>query len=1280
MPSRELQYRVIIDTGSAQSQARAVRNAIESELRGVNVGSTINTGPAVAASPYAAVASDAAAATSALSSLQKVAATVGVAFGAQQIARYAIDLAQTGTQANRSAKAFEVLSGGAERAQANLLAIQRGSNNTVDSLTAMSIGTQATALGLAKTSDEMERLVSVARLIASISPTINDTGDALTQLALFASNETSFARADQLLLSASEVRDRMKELRTENENLTGSQAKLQASIELVEGKFGDLRNTTEAQVSGYERLAIAAREAYIEIAKGPVGGVADDFFNALANGINTATGQIYDLGNILSRIPGEISDLRAPRTGDQALSFLGFDPAGEREKAAQALEESKRVLEELQKATEAGIPGAQEYRDAIADQTLVILEAEGANDAMIQKLQEADEFYQRSKTAVDAYTESLTSSADAEAATAQARADSIVEQSGSIYDSLQTRAGKSVDVAGLTDTIAQLREARASVDQAVQDLIDSGVTGSDEIVLRLQQIQTQALDTFDALDERANNFSFAGIEQSFADVFSGLDISSSDFIPQLQEYRDQAISLFNEIAEAGGVATEEQVAQLDILSSAAQAVSGDNAYLTDIVRDLGDAFLEANPLVGQLVGQLYASEAAYQAGAISADVYNGRMAALGGQLLAYLTQAGAATSATYSLVDAFSALAGTPGFSQGFAGGQAIGNYFQSQENTRVRDEQRKAAEQARREAESAAKRAAREAESAAKKAARELEAGAKKARQELENAISSVPGLFNTTQVTEQDVKRTAAGVYQNKPDEYLRRLKAEVEQGKDIFANVSIDEAKQALSDLGVKVAADSKVAYEQFVEAWESGLLFFDKANIDKFIDKDAVQRFLDLQEKAKIGQQNIYDAFGAGIDGAVEAVQKGIEDATPAGYSGGAVSVGGGGAIPYTVPTTAQLIPMQPQTTPQPTQYDFGMMVQEWLSRQPAPTQGPQVQAQPTLGGFAPSIDVEALQQQLTDATLAIHTDIDEESFAATLEKIESTRATLSLRTDVNTESFSATIEKLESTKPTVTLYSALDYDSFVAAVERVSSTKPQLTIGSTLDIDSFAALLEKVGSTRQQLEITPTITSDSIASAVSLVSSSNPTIAVTPSLDYDGFVALVQRIGETRPVMTVDITTVGQGTAGALGGAEGDTSIADSFIANIGQQFATRQNFFYAQGQGPAALVRSGFAASLAGTEEGNATLIDPMLFGLTNSIRANEANFRQRGGTIGLAVISGLQQQLTSEQVSTSITAIGESIGGYLLVGILNKFNGIADAIGAQILNDLTNTVEEPAP
>lgn len=134
-------------------------------------------------------------------------------------------------------------------------------------------------------------------------------------------------------------------------------------------------------------------------------------------------------------------------------------------------------------------------------------------------------------------------------------------------------------------------------------------------------------------------------------------------------------------------------------------------------------------------------------------------------------------------------------------------------------------------------------------------EDAAKAWADELESALQAVPGLFGTSDVTEQDLKLSEFGQYQEKADEYLRQLRDEVLNGVD-YENVDIqDAAKRA----NIDPSLPAEIILTLFEQAWADSSLFAEGANLD-LINQDAVQAELDRQARIKSGQDAIRELFG------------------------------------------------------------------------------------------------------------------------------------------------------------------------------------------------------------------------------------------------------------------------------------------------------------------------------------------------------------------------------------------------------------------------------------
>lgn len=188
-----------------------------------------------------------------------------------------------------------------------------------------------------------------------------------------------------------------------------------------------------------------------------------------------------------------------------------------------------------------------------------------------------------------------------------------------------------------------------------------------------------------------------------------------------------------------------------------------------------------------------------------------------------------------------------------------------------------------------------RDQERATEKAKRDWERAVEEMANAFESALRSVPGLFGTSQVTDEDMEMAKMGLYQPKADEYLRRLKDEVYNGTD-YADVDIREAARRA---GLPEGADPKGLYMRLEQMWNSGELFANAANIPYFMDPAVVQGWLAQQQAGQAGQQNLLNFFGMGGKGPQQFAMTGKNGlpgmALPMGQQGvGDVTLPGAGA--------------------------------------------------------------------------------------------------------------------------------------------------------------------------------------------------------------------------------------------------------------------------------------------------------------------------------------------------------------------------------------------------
>lgn len=894
LASRDLIYRVSIQTNDARRAAANVRSVFERELRQITL-SRLDTSPLTRGvveaqrlrtelgraaqasrnirppSQTAPTFSQLPANTSFLTggiddAINQVKGLAASYLGLQGVIA-AIDLSKLGTQALRTYASLNILSGGAQQTKEVLEAIQKASNGTVTELEAAGIATQGFALKLARTPAEFEKLTRAAREIVQVSPIINDVSEALTQLALFASNEQSFARADQLGLAVGEVKDRMAELRRENDALSGSQAKLLASIQLLDEKYGATLNTVEAQASGIERLRVAWEDARVSFATSDFGFVGelfsvDKFANSLATAIEIASGNYTKMEAVIDSVGRSVQFLENRKNA----FFFPEDTTAQIDQATQRLELYKKVSEEITKAVASGVPEAGKYQAALDSISDTVATSGVFTDEQIAKLQELSAWYSQAALSVVKLSEAEKLRADNKITADQfenVRQATIFEQQPAIDQALANRAGKAASTVGIEQAIATYRQQKALVDQAIQQLIDSGVTDQNEIAIRVANIVTELSKPFDELEARASAIDLSTALGNFDQVgtaLNNINASFTDFLPGVASAREELATLSAEMALTGQL-TDEQAARLDYLSAVAYSVADGGSQLNNVVAELGSGFLESNAYAAELVNQLFLAEAAFRNGQISADIYAGVTAALTGKLLTLAQGAGIATNAIYALNSAQSNMASPAGL----AIGGSIANRIQTTQQSAAREQNRREMERYNRDL-------ARSQERSASRAGKLLEDGAKRANQELKAALDKVPGLFGTTQVTEQDMKDAELGVYQEKADEYLRRLRDEIQNGHD-WEDVSLEEARAGLERAGLEVGSTAEATLAMLERSINDSSLFSAAENIPIFINEEAVKLAQDLQSKSEEGRKNIYEYFGVQVDEAVDAATGG-----------------------------------------------------------------------------------------------------------------------------------------------------------------------------------------------------------------------------------------------------------------------------------------------------------------------------------------------------------------------------------------------------------------------
>ena len=393
-------------------------------------------------------------------------------------------------------------------------------------------------------------------------------------------------------------------------------------------------------------------------------------------------------------------------------------------------------------------------------------------------------------------------------------------------------------------------------------------------------------------------------------------------VPGLDNYGNQ-LNAITDYAQTWGVITAEQgtqmaqlQAQLNYAASALDSTTLAGQYYAQAVAQVGADSLQANEKTAELVNRMAELTVMEQTGAISASEYAAAINTLGGQLVGMATQANIATVALTDLnyqTAVFYAAQNSKLFygSGGTQGTRPIGPVTRPQAVSLATDTTlnpytlatKAESDQARTDQLDAEAKASA---AAALKAAR---AGTK-AFNAAESAMKSLlDGIIKVSQVTQDDIDAAKEGTYQDKPDEYLRQLRDEVQNGKN-YEDVSIEEAAAGLNKIGIETAGKSAEAVlKLFEQAFGNLSLFADESNL-KFLNEEAINLQIDLQEKSKQGQANIYKHFGLSVDAAVAAITGGSGAAASAGTTG---ATGAAGASLTVDPAALQALEVKATVT-------------------------------------------------------------------------------------------------------------------------------------------------------------------------------------------------------------------------------------------------------------------------------------------------------------------------------------------------------------------------------
>lgn len=136
-------------------------------------------------------------------------------------------------------------------------------------------------------------------------------------------------------------------------------------------------------------------------------------------------------------------------------------------------------------------------------------------------------------------------------------------------------------------------------------------------------------------------------------------------------------------------------------------------------------------------------------------------------------------------------------------------------------------------------------------------------------SAIGGIPGFSGRTAVTEDDIRLSRAGLYRDKPDEFLRRAEDLLMNGTQ-RGDVSRDFIERAVAaSTGFDVERLGTLAndllFKLLEEEFTSARLFgtdFGQANLDELLNQQAIAFGLQQQGQANLGKQFLETQFQSG----------------------------------------------------------------------------------------------------------------------------------------------------------------------------------------------------------------------------------------------------------------------------------------------------------------------------------------------------------------------------------------------------------------------------------
>ena len=320
---------------------------------------------------------------------------------AADIARNIFDvssaIAQLNVDTRRTSNAFQILSGNASNAEARFQAVVRASENNIDTMRAMQLANQSDLLGLAKTAEELERVIDLGNVISKTMPDIT-LPDTVEFFSRSAANQTT-ELLDQMGISGAKVRAEIQRLKELYPDMSKEQLMFNAIINEGEKAFDKIGDSVKNVTSGYEQFTTALQNANQGLAQSAAGGFLNTAFSEMAGEINRITFSIVgDLGNVENAI-GALERKMGGIEDGAALTGLDFD-----------LTIYEDMIDLLRLASDEfanGSASAGEYKEELSDLAQTLHNWETLSDEQLQRMAELSDALTATSAVTSQYSDSI---------------------------------------------------------------------------------------------------------------------------------------------------------------------------------------------------------------------------------------------------------------------------------------------------------------------------------------------------------------------------------------------------------------------------------------------------------------------------------------------------------------------------------------------------------------------------------------------------------------------------------------------------------------------------------------------------------------------------------------------------------------------------------------------------------------------------------------------------------------------------------------------------------